>query len=171
MGIKTKLPGTLQLPADLNKDIWSFYELLTCSTTIDDNKILAVVSVPLLDSFGKLEIFKAHILPSVMSKTTLDSKNDLVAQYALEAPALAIDASRVKYNLNYSVAQIQSWDSVQSEVLNIELTCQNFVLWQFLCKTNVIFANTVKFVYVLIQFCPWLIMLPMVNGLFRPKNG
>lgn len=68
MGIKTKLPGTLQLPAYPNKDSWSFYKLLTCSTTIDDNKILAVVSVPLLDSSGKLEIFKAHILPSVMSK-------------------------------------------------------------------------------------------------------
>jgi hypothetical protein len=99
MGIKTKLPGTLQLPADPNKDIWSFYKLLTCSTTIDENKILAVVSVPLLDSSGKLEIFKAHILPSVMSKTSLDSKVDLVAQYALEAPALAIDASHVKYFL------------------------------------------------------------------------
>lgn len=35
MGIKVKLPGTLQLPADPNKDIWSFYKLLTCSTTID----------------------------------------------------------------------------------------------------------------------------------------
>lgn len=74
--IKTKLPGTLQLPADPNKYIWSFYKLLTCSTTIDENNILAVVSVPLIDSSGKLEIFRAHSLPSVMSKTTLDSKND-----------------------------------------------------------------------------------------------
>lgn len=37
--IKTKLPGTLRLPADPNQDIWSFYKLLTCSTTIDGNKI------------------------------------------------------------------------------------------------------------------------------------
>lgn len=59
--IKTKLSGTLQLPADPNQDIWSFYKLLTCSSTIDDNKILAVVYLSLLDSSGKLEIFKAHV--------------------------------------------------------------------------------------------------------------
>lgn len=77
---KTKLPGTLRLPADPNKDILSFYKLLTCSTTIDDNKIFAVVSVPSLDSSGELKIFKAHVLPSAMFKTTLDWKTDLVAE-------------------------------------------------------------------------------------------
>lgn len=110
--IKTKLPGTLQLPVDPNQDIWSFYKLLTCSTTIGDNK-----SVPLLDSSGKLEIFRAHVLPSVMSKTTLNSKNDLLAEYALEAPAQAIDASHVKYFLlnqsEFKVVQIHLWDSVR----------------------------------------------------------
>lgn len=50
LSIKTKLPRTLRLPGNPDEDLWSFYKFLTCTSTTEDNKLLIILSIPLLDA-------------------------------------------------------------------------------------------------------------------------
>ncbi|CAC5399406.1 unnamed protein product [Mytilus coruscus] len=70
--IKNKLPRYLDLSEDPNSNLWFFYRLLTCTTVLYDDKILAIISLPLLDSNNRFEVYKAYNLPMPM-KTTVQN--------------------------------------------------------------------------------------------------
>ncbi|CAC5415498.1 unnamed protein product [Mytilus coruscus] len=89
-GIKRRLPATLKIPGDEIEDIWNFYKFLTCSTVLDENRIIIIITLPLLDIRDSYDIYKIHNLP-VPTKVT-DKKSDwsnTVAQYELEAAVIA----------------------------------------------------------------------------------
>ncbi|CAC5410708.1 unnamed protein product [Mytilus coruscus] len=72
--IKRRLPATLKIPGDEIKDIWYFYKLLTCSTVLNENRIIIIITLPLLDIRDSYAIYKIHNLP-VPTKVT-DKNSD-----------------------------------------------------------------------------------------------
>ena len=51
--LKAKLPPTLKLPEDHRSNIWYYYRTLTCTTILEDDRRVAVRSIPLLDFTGQ----------------------------------------------------------------------------------------------------------------------
>ena len=94
--IQVNLPPTLALPKHIDTQLWEFYKFLTCSTIFDKDRILIVVSIPLIDQSELYEIFRPHNLPVPMR---IDQDKDVVAQYELEATAIAINKERTNYVL------------------------------------------------------------------------
>ncbi|CAG2242291.1 unnamed protein product [Mytilus edulis] len=95
--IQSQLPAYLKLPKDPIKDLWAYYQFLTCTTLIYERKIFVVISVPLLDYNNKFEVFKVFNLPIPMqsNKTNVN----MVAKFNLESDYIAVNAERSKYIL------------------------------------------------------------------------
>ena len=98
LDIQSHLPFYLELPSDPEKNLWDFYNLLSCHTVLDGNKIYAVVSIPLLDANAKFEIFNVHNLPIHTNQSQSNSSN-MIATFDLEASSIAINGDKTKYAL------------------------------------------------------------------------
>ena len=74
---------------------------MTCTTHLDGNKILIVLTLPLLDRKESFEIYKIHNLPvSMHNQSISDNRNlNMVAKYNLESEALMINSDRTRYAL------------------------------------------------------------------------
>ena len=55
--MKYKLPHHLTLPNDSDRELWKYYQSLTCTTIWDRGMFLVVVLVPLLERDNKFEIY------------------------------------------------------------------------------------------------------------------
>ena len=55
--MKFELPHHLTLPNDPDRELWKYYQSLTCTTILDRGMFLVVVSVPLLDRDNTFEIY------------------------------------------------------------------------------------------------------------------
>jgi len=99
--IKTQLPASLKLPLNPVTDIWHFYKILTCEAVLEEDKIIILISIPLLDASNDFEIFEAHNLPVPMQEQSDGGPvtRDLLAEYELEAKAIAVNKERSKYIL------------------------------------------------------------------------
>ncbi|MES9990712.1 MAG: envelope fusion protein, partial [Candidatus Thiodiazotropha sp.] len=99
--VKTKLPFSLKLPEDPETDIWYFYRTLICKTVLHDDKILVVITIPLLDQNGEYEVYKIHTLPLpwVNSSSTYQSLPEMVATYDVQYTGLLINKERSNYAL------------------------------------------------------------------------
>ena len=97
--IKSKLPGYLQLPEDPEEQLWHYYKFLTCTAVIEKNKILTILSVPLLDYKGQYEIYKVHNLPLPYISSNIDPRDqpNMIAKYQVETDMIAVNAERTKY--------------------------------------------------------------------------
>lgn len=92
--VSSQLPPHLELTGNPKTDLWEFYRYLSCATLWEDNKILVVVSLPLLELGEEYEVYKAVSLPFPVKE-----QEGLFGRYNLEAPALAINAERTRYML------------------------------------------------------------------------
>ena len=61
--MQSKLPFHLTLPEDPGKDLWKYYQTLTCTTILDEDKFLIIVSIPLLDRETTFETYKVFNTP------------------------------------------------------------------------------------------------------------
>ena len=62
--IKAKLPPTLKLPEDHRSNIWYYYRTLTCTTILEDDRIVVVMSIPRsLTSQANMMLLKYIIYP------------------------------------------------------------------------------------------------------------
>ena len=97
--MKSKLRHHLTLPNDPDRELWKYYQSLTCTTILDRGVFLVVVSVPLLDRDNKFEIYNVmnSQLPFNDSNLTVSLQLNFVANYKLETSALAINPERTKY--------------------------------------------------------------------------
>ena len=99
--IQAKLPSTLKLPEDPRSDIWYFYRTLTCTTILDDHKVIVVINIPLLDFTGEYEVYRVHNIPLPLhngqSAVLSISVSDMVARYDVEYPGLLINKNRSRY--------------------------------------------------------------------------
>ena len=85
-GIENHLPEFLRLPYDSKGKIWKFYQTPTCSTMLDEGRLLVIVSVLLLEKINKFEIYDAFDMPVPHDKTP-----NMVASYRLEAVSIAVN--------------------------------------------------------------------------------
>ncbi|XP_046574034.1 uncharacterized protein LOC124282108 [Haliotis rubra] len=101
--VKIHLPPRFKLAGDPENELWDFYRTLKCTTLLYDNKIVVVVSLPLLDLDGHVEIYQAHNLPVPILANEIDnpanSLHNLIAKYKLEASLIAVNTKRTKYML------------------------------------------------------------------------
>ena len=74
---------------------------MTCTIVLDVDKILIVISLPLLDLNGEFEIYKAISipLPLPIASTGNSELSDMVATYDLETPNFMINIQRTSYAL------------------------------------------------------------------------
>ena len=61
--IQTRIAVPLRLPGNPKADLWHFYKTLTCTTIVEEDKILVVAQVQLLDSNDDFEVCRVHNLP------------------------------------------------------------------------------------------------------------
>ncbi len=101
LDIKVRLPQYLKLPADPDNDLWDFYKFLTCTTALSQDKILVVISLPLLDFDSNYQIYKAHNFPLPVYDKNISHRNhpNLIAKFQLESDFLAINPERTKFML------------------------------------------------------------------------
>ncbi|KAK7506018.1 hypothetical protein BaRGS_00002740 [Batillaria attramentaria] len=96
--IEDHIQPPLKLTGDPNRNLWNFYQYLTCTTILENDKILVVVPVPLLDSREEFEVFQVHNLP-LPSIGTSNLGLPMTATYEIESKAVAINKQRTKFVL------------------------------------------------------------------------
>ena len=69
LDVKDKLLVSMQLPADLESNIWYLYNTLTCTAYLDGHKILIVLTKPLLDRKEIYGIYTFIIYPYIKFKS------------------------------------------------------------------------------------------------------
>ena len=72
--------------------------MLTCTTIVEEGKILVVVPVPLLDSNDDFEVYRVHNLPIPFNASD-GMMSGSVASYQLEAEAIAVNTQRTNFVL------------------------------------------------------------------------
>ena len=126
--MQTKLPYHLTLPEDPTENLWKYYQSLSCTTILNEDRFLVIVSVPLLDRETTFEIYKVFNtpLPYYNQSIPTELQPDIVAQYRLETSALAINAEKTKYmllnsdELNHCSTPLLSYCSVRSSVFPVK---------------------------------------------------
>ena len=96
--VQTRIAAPLRLPGDPKADLWHFYKTLTCTTIVEEDKILVVVPVPLLDSNDDFEVYRVHNLPIPFNASD-GVMSGSVASYQLEAEAIAVNTQRTNFVL------------------------------------------------------------------------
>ena len=102
--IKEKLPESLKLPFNPRTQIWNYYRMVTSSAIFENNKILIILDIPLINRGTQFEVFKIYNMPvpnvaisKQFPKEEPLKNRHLVANYMLEAKALAINRQRTKF--------------------------------------------------------------------------
>ncbi|CAG2230956.1 unnamed protein product [Mytilus edulis] len=158
--IKNKLPRYLELSEDPNSNLWFFYRLLTCTTVLYDDKILAIISLPLLDSNNRFEVYKAYNLPMPM-KNNSTKLLTMVAKFDINVEYFAVNAERSKYvllnndEINKCTDRFTKFCKIVSPVYPINLS-KNCAISLFMKKEN----DIDKFCKVLVEPSS---ILPMAN--------
>ena len=143
--MQTKLPYHLTLPEDPTENLWNYYQSLSCTTILDEDKFLVIVSVPLLDRETTFEIYKVFntTLPYYNQSIPTELQPDIVAQYRLETSALAINAEKTKYmllnsdKLNHCSTPLLNYCSVCSLVFLVNLS-QRCIVSLFMNNVEII---------------------------------
>ena len=101
--IKNRLPENLKLPMHPTKRLWDYYKILTCSTVFRNEQVLVIMKVPLVTVGEGMILYRVHNLPLTNIKTFdsnwINYDHQMVAQYELEAAAIAINKRRTRYIL------------------------------------------------------------------------
>ena len=124
--MKSKLPHHLTLPNDPDRELWKYYQSLTCTTILSRGMFLVVVLVPLLDRDNKFEIYNVinSQLPFYDSNLTVSLQPNFVAKYKLETSLLAINPERTKYmileadGLVHCSTQLLGYCNVKSSIFH-----------------------------------------------------
>lgn len=96
------MPRNLRLPGTPDEDLWSFYKFLTRTSTTENNKLLIILSKPLLHAQDTYNIYKVHNLPALVTNQSnfiIYNGCSVVAQYDLEANSIAVNTDRTRYML------------------------------------------------------------------------
>ena len=96
IGIKDSLPSHLKLPYDPSTGLFKYYKTLTCTTTLENNRILITFRISLIDMYARMELFKIHSLPIPFPNS---NRSHVLAKYSIEEAAIAINPERTTYAL------------------------------------------------------------------------
>ena len=122
LDIKNNLEPEVMFPFDPKVDIWNFYKTLTCTTMVEQDKLVVVIAIPLLDTTGDYELFKVH---NFDIPRNVGNETQLLASFHLESKAVAIDRKRTQFvllteeELRTCVNHIQGFCAFRSPVYSI----------------------------------------------------
>ena len=125
--ILKKLPTGMLLPNNPITDLWSYYQVLTCQTVMEENRIFVVMSLPLLDFNSNYEIFKPFNLPLPINDRN-DKSVTMLAYSNLEAKAIGVNLKRSKYiilndqEIDKCIHSIAHFCDVKSPIYRINLS-------------------------------------------------
>ena len=74
------------------KELWKYYCVLSSTSTLEENKLLVLVSVPLLERGRMFEVYAVINLPIPFLQ--IEQKHGIVAEYMVEAEFLALNCQR-----------------------------------------------------------------------------
>ncbi|CAC5410707.1 unnamed protein product [Mytilus coruscus] len=136
-------------------------QLLTCTTVLYNDKILAIISLPLLDSNNRFEVYKAYNLPMPM-KNNSTKLLTMVAKFDINVEYFAVNAERSKYvllnndEINKCTDRFTKFCKIVSPFYPITLS-KNCAISLFMKKEN----DIDKFCKVLVE--PPSSIFPMAN--------
>ena len=93
--IRSNLPYTLHLQVDPKKSLWEYYRTMGCETIVRNDKIYAMVDVPLLNSNSDFEVFKVIHLPIPFPNNATQEKT--VERHKIETEGIAFNLVRTKF--------------------------------------------------------------------------
>ena len=97
--IESKKTNQFKLPFDPKNDLWHLYKTLTSATLIKDERLVVVISIPLLDINGRFEMYSIYNL-AINSEKISKSHGiniNMLAQYALETNCFAVNQRKTEY--------------------------------------------------------------------------
>ena len=97
LNIQAELPHHLRLPVDPTEKLWRYYNSLGCVTILENNKLLVIMSIPLLDREGTFEVYQAINLPVPYPR--FETGAGAVAKNRLESNYIALNMARTKFML------------------------------------------------------------------------
>ena len=80
-------------------DVWAFYRILTCTTILEQNRILVVVAIPLLDFNDKLEVYEILNLPVPFVQSQSQLGGSITAKLEFKSAAIAVDTKHTHFVL------------------------------------------------------------------------
>ena len=93
--IAQNIPPELKLPANPTTDLWAYYQQLNSIAGLDGDHIYVFTTITLLHRTNEMEVYKVFNLPVPLSL----NKSEIVAQYSLESPGIAINPERTQFTL------------------------------------------------------------------------
>lgn len=91
MNIRKHSPTEFRLPLSPEEQLWSFYKVLPCTTLLEYDRLVIVLSIPLLDREKMFELYKMHTLPIPNQN---NNQTNLLAKYETRGNAIAVDDIR-----------------------------------------------------------------------------
>ena len=95
--VKNKLPPSLTLPYETNKNIWNYYKTVRATTSMNNNKIYIMLDLPLINKNKLFTLYKVFNLPLPYTKIKKESTANLVARYRLDSEGVAINREKTQY--------------------------------------------------------------------------
>ena len=126
--MRSKLPHHLTLPDDPERQLWKYYQSLTCTTILDKGMFLVVVNLPLIDRDHKFEIYQVINSPF---------------PYKLESSALAINPEKTRYiildqaELAHCSTPLLDYCNVKSSLFPVNLSKLCIIALFMMNKENV----------------------------------
>lgn len=88
MNIQKHFPTEFRLPLSPEEQLWSLYKVLPCTTLLEYDRLVIVLSIPLLDRGKTFELYKMHTLPIPNQN---NNQTNLLAKYVTRGNAIAVD--------------------------------------------------------------------------------
>ena len=102
-------------------DLWLFYRQLSTTALLDENKIVAVITIPVLQIRNQFEVYRVYSLPLPTENLQTDNADapDMTASFKLEARGLMKDKGRTRYAL-LTEAEIDKCSDLSVKCCNVE---------------------------------------------------
>ena len=99
--IENHLPEYLMLLYDPKGEIWKLFQTLTCTTVLEKDRFLVIISILLLDNMNTFEIFNIFNMPVPVKDPVVstDKFPSMVAWDRLDTSSIAVNLAQIKYVL------------------------------------------------------------------------
>ena len=93
LAIRNQLTPPLMMIREPETNLWHYYKTLKVSTVIHNQRLIVLISIPLINANSRLELFRIHNLPFPGQ----GEFSSVVAKYDIKAYALAVNSERTEY--------------------------------------------------------------------------
>ena len=97
--IREKLPVNFNLPVDPKSNIWHYYEIVTCSTYIENDQIRIIMEVPLIHTVDEFDVYQVYNLPLPLPHGENKNLASYSAKYDVSDDYFIVSKSRSMYSI------------------------------------------------------------------------